>query len=66
MKNPQKRIRKNQKNKIVIEEPIPEQKPEIDPNDPYPQYMTKEETEEVLENFWKKKTMVKYKDINIF
>ncbi len=39
---------------------------ELDPNDPYPQYMTKEETEEVLENFWKKKTMVKYKDINIF
>jgi len=39
---------------------------ELDPNDPYPQYMTKEETEEVLENFWKKKTMAKYKDINIF
>jgi hypothetical protein len=35
-------------------------------DDPYPQYMTKEETEAVLENFWKKKTMAKYKDINIF
>jgi hypothetical protein len=35
-------------------------------NDPFPQYMTKEETEEVLENFWKKKTSVKHKDINLF
>ena len=38
----------------------------LNSNDPYPQYMTKEETEEVLDNFWKKKTMAKYKDINIF
>jgi len=50
----------------VIEEPTIEKTPELDPKDPYPQYMTKEETEEVLENFWKKKTMAKYKDINIF
>ena len=34
--------------------------------DPFPQYMTREETEEVLDNFWKKKTVAKYKDINIF
>jgi flagellar biosynthesis chaperone FliJ len=38
----------------------------LNSNDPFPQYMTKEETEEVLDNFWKKKTMAKYKDINIF
>jgi uncharacterized protein YoxC len=35
-------------------------------DDPFPQYMTKEETEEVLENFWKKKTSVKHKDISLF
>jgi len=28
--------------------------------------MTKEETEDVLENFWKKKTNVKHKDISLF
>ena len=28
--------------------------------------MTKKEIEEILENFWKKKTIAKYKDINIF
>jgi hypothetical protein len=38
----------------------------INSDDPFPQYMTKEETEEVLENFWKKKTSVKHRDINIF
>jgi len=38
----------------------------LNSDDPFPQYMTKEETEEVLDNFWKKKTMAKYKDINIF
>jgi len=43
-----------------------DEKPDLDPNDPYPQYMTKEETEDVLEKFWLKKTMVKHKDINIF
>jgi uncharacterized small protein (DUF1192 family) len=49
-------------NKITVVE----ESPQIDPTDPYPQYMTKAETEEVLENFWKKKTIAKYKDINIF
>jgi hypothetical protein len=38
----------------------------LDSDDPFPQYMTKEETEAVLENFWLKKTMAKHKDINIF
>jgi uncharacterized protein YlxW (UPF0749 family) len=38
----------------------------LDSDDPFPQYMTKEETEDVLENFWLKKTMAKHKDINIF
>ena len=38
----------------------------LNSDDPFPQYMTKEETEEVLDTFWKKKTNVKYKDINIF
>ena len=46
---------------------VPQYSQEIlNSDDPFPQYMTKEETEEVLENFWKKKTMAKYKDINIF
>lgn len=38
----------------------------LDSDDPFPQYMTKEETEAVLDNFWLKKTMAKHKDINIF
>jgi hypothetical protein len=38
----------------------------LDSDDPFPQYMTKEETEAVLDNFWLKKTMAKYKDTNIF
>jgi len=38
----------------------------LDTDDPFPQYMTKEETEEVLNNFWLKKTMAKHKNINIF
>ena len=38
----------------------------LEGNDPFPQYMTKEETEEVLDKFWMKKTMAKHKDINIF
>jgi hypothetical protein len=38
----------------------------LEGNDPFPQYMTKEETEEVLDKFWLKKTMAKHKDINIF
>jgi hypothetical protein len=53
-------------NNVIVESPIVEETPQLDPNDPYPQYMTREETEEVLENFWRKKTMAKYKDINIF
>ncbi len=38
----------------------------LNSDDPFPQYMTKEETEEVLDKFWMKKTMAKHKDINIF
>jgi hypothetical protein len=48
----------------TVEEPvnnnpiIEESKPILDPNDPYPQYMTKEETEQVLERWWKKRNGV--------
>jgi hypothetical protein len=35
-------------------------------DDPFPQYMTKEETEDVLERFWLKKTTTKHKDMNLF
>ena len=35
-------------------------------DDPFPQYMTKEETEAILNNFWLKKTSAKHKGINIF
>lgn len=38
----------------IIEEPK-EEVPILDPTDPYPQYMTKEETEEVLERWWRKR-----------
>lgn len=56
---------------VPVEPDVVQQLPQelidkLNSNDPYPQYMTKEETEEVLDNFWKKKTMAKYKDINIF
>jgi hypothetical protein len=50
----------------VYDEKPEDKQLELDPNDPYPQYMTKEETEDVLERFWLKKTMAKHKDINIF
>lgn len=48
-----------------IEEPSPIEKevPALDPNDPYPQYMTKEETVDVLERWWKRRNGV---DVNIF
>lgn len=49
-------------NNIIIEEPKQETLP-LDPKDPYPQYMTKEETVDVLERWWKKRNGV---DINIF
>ena len=57
--------------KSIIEESSNNQIPQelmdrLNSDDPFPQYMTKEETEEVLDTFWKKKTNVKYKDINIF
>ena len=35
-------------------------------DDPFPQYMTKEETEDVLNKFWMKKTSAKHQGINIF
>jgi len=38
----------------------------LNSDDPFPQYMTKEETENVLDTFWKKKTISKHKDINLF
>ena len=38
----------------------------LNSDDPFPQYMTKQETEDVLDTFWKKKTISKYKDINLF
>ena len=48
--------------KIIVPEPIVQEETmikreqsDIDPNDPYPQYMTKSETEEVLENWWAKR-----------
>lgn len=48
--------------KIIVPEPIVQKETmikreqfDIDPNDPYPQYMTKAETEEVLENWWAKR-----------
>jgi hypothetical protein len=34
---------------------IKREQSDVDPNDPYPQYMTKAETEEVLENWWAKR-----------
>lgn len=49
-------------NDVIIEEPKQETPP-LDPKDPYPQYMTKEETVDVLERWWKKRNGV---DINIF
>jgi hypothetical protein len=48
--------------KIIVPEPIVQketmikrEQSDVDPNDPYPQYMTKAETEEVLENWWAKR-----------
>ena len=49
-------------NNVIIEQPKQES-PALDPNDPYPQYMTKEETVDVLERWWKRRNGV---DINIF
>jgi uncharacterized protein YlxW (UPF0749 family) len=44
--------------KVVATEPqspIPGHTPELDPEDPYPQYMTKSETEEMMERWWAKR-----------
>jgi hypothetical protein len=44
--------------KIVATEPqslTTEHTPELDPEDPYPQYMTKSETEEMMERWWAKR-----------
>ena len=49
-------------NNIIIEQPK-EKTPPLDPQDPYPQYMTKEETVDVLERWWKKRNGV---DISVF
>jgi hypothetical protein len=51
---------------VIVQQLSQELVGKLNSEDPFPQYMTKEETEEVLDNFWKKKTMAKYKDINIF
>jgi hypothetical protein len=62
-------IQEEPKTFTIYDESPPEKQEEstqVDPTDPYPQYMTKEETEAVLENFWLKKTAAKYRDINIF
>ncbi len=50
----------------VTVRPWKEEPPQIEPSDPFPQYMIKEQLEDVLENFWKKKTSAKYKDIDLF
>ena len=80
-KEPEPLIQEEKTYKIYNEQPIQENKTEtpqpstqlsdellvkLNSDDPFPQYMTKEETEDVLENFWLKKTMAKHKDINIF
>jgi len=55
---------------VMAVEPVPQSikfdLDKLDGDDPFPQYMTKEETEDVLEKFWMKKTMAKHKGINIF
>jgi hypothetical protein len=50
-------------NNITTEDSVKEPSAQLDPNDPYPQYMTKEETEEVLERWWKKRNGI---DVNVF
>jgi len=55
---------------VITVEPVPQSIKfdlnKLDSDDPFPQYMTKEETEEILDKFWLKKTMAKHRDINIF
>ena len=79
-KEPETFVQEEKTYKIYNEQPIQENKTEtpkpstqlsdellvkLNSDDPFPQYMTKEETEDVLENFWKKKTNVTHKDINL-
>jgi len=68
-----KREQPEEKSYEIYGESIPEERrlsddlmDTLEGDDPFPQYMTKEETEDVLEKFWMKKTMAKHKDINIF
>jgi hypothetical protein len=52
--------------KPVVEQGTVVEEPVLNVTEQTSQYLTKEETERVLENFWKKKTSAKHQDISLF
>ena len=52
--------------KPVVEQVTAVEEPVLNVTEQNSQYLTKEETERVLENFWKKKTSAKHQDISLF